>query len=339
MGDVVQQPSQPGEDPQQPGPPPGPGEKPPADDHSGHEPGDARPADPHPGDSRPGDSQHGGARPGDALSGDALQPFTPADAAPAGPASPGAGSQGETDPGAALDPEQLRQFQQFQQFQRFQELQRQRGAEAPQHSTDVPPPPVPYGYYPYPPRPPLWRRLLNRFVRRLIYVAVALVGLIIAFNVAFDYVFGSSDDDDRPAEETGGGTYETNPILPTSPREAVRMVYQNIAQGRADLACGRFGDDVQPRFARNMGAADCQAAVESLHQAVTSRNNYAEPTFPRDVDPAPEADTVRISSCEMRVRDGPELGMFTVSRVEQGQWLITDHDPEPDPCPGTESGG
>jgi hypothetical protein len=279
--------------------------------------------------------------------------------------SPGAGQAPESSPqpsslqpsgpppqGPQLDAEQLRQFQQFQQFQdflRYSEAQRhgqgyipqpppaelahaQQATPAPHHSwLPAPPPAGPPALPLAPPRPglPRWaRRLLKRIVRWVLLLAV----LALAGTWAYNHFFGSSGDENRPAAETGGGTYRTNLILSTQPYEAVRMVYQHVAQGRADLACGRFDEATQRKFATDLRYVDCAQAVAALHAKVTHVNSYAE-SIPSSVSGQPPEGTVHISSCQFGVRGGPNLGAFTVTQVEKGQWLITGHAAEPDPCP------
>jgi hypothetical protein len=44
---------------------------------------------------------------------------------------------------------------------------------------------------------------------------------------------------------------------------------------------------------------------------------------------------VTIDSCSFSITGGPALGVFTVSKVELGQWLITSHAPGPAKCSGT----
>ncbi len=177
--------------------------------------------------------------------------------------------------------------------------------------------------------------LANKYFRRVLYVLV----LLIAAKIAYDSTFGGDDTGDRPAAETGGGTYRTNQILSTKPYEAVRQVYDAIAQedqqsGQplVDHACGRFREDVQQQFAENMGYRDCRVAVLELHEQVTQVNDYAE-SMPSSGFEQPLGDTLRISSCDFPIVGGPNLGAFTVSKVEKGQWLITGHQAEPTPCP------
>ncbi|GLY63581.1 hypothetical protein [Amycolatopsis taiwanensis] len=255
-----------------------------------------------------------------------------------------------------LDAEQLRQFRQFQQFQdflRFSEAQGQDGKhEQPATGGQLvpgqgaPPAPPPGGSLqvaapPHLPAPrpkiraPRWaKRLAGKLLSALLFFLV----LAIAGKLAYDHFFPSNDDN-RPASETGGGTYHANKILSTQPYEAVRTVYDAIAQkdpNPEDMvarACGRFREDIQQKFAVDLGFADCHAAVLALHEQVTNVNSYAEsiPSY-RSGQPT---DSVRIDSCSFSISGGPALGVFTVTKVEKSQWLITGHEPGPPTCAGT----
>lgn len=229
-------------------------------------------------------------------------------------------------PAPRPDPDQARQFEEFRKFQEFLRFQEaQRGGDE-------------FGAYPPSGRPPRklgWLRpLRNKYFRRLLYLALLLLAVVIAY----DYTFGGEDSGDRPAAETGGGTYRTNHILSTKPYEAVRMVYDRIAQAEpgvgdsmVDQACGRFREDVQQQFAENMGYSDCREAVVALHRNVTRVDDYAE-SMPSSGFEQPPGDILRIDSCDFPITGGPPLGVFTVSRVEKGQWLITGHEVTKD-CP------
>ncbi|EHR48962.1 hypothetical protein SacmaDRAFT_0666 [Saccharomonospora marina XMU15] len=247
------------------------------------------------------------------------------------------------------DPEQLRQFEQFQQFQQFlrfqeaQRAQRQIGTELTQHgqqsllptgTQDLVPQPPPTGS-----KVPGWLRWLGK---KLLGWLIFFILLAIALTWAYNYFIGGDDDNSsESAAKMGGGTYKTNELLSKEPHEAVRSVYDAIAQTDprtntpliAD-ACGRFDNDnrqIQQRFASNLGYADCRQAVLGLHAEVTNVNDYAESIHPRRYDA--NAGSLRIDSCDFDVKGGPALGVFTVTQVEFGQWLITGHEPGPATCP------
>lgn len=284
------------------------------------------------------DGQQDPEQPGDEIaSGSAVEPARPQSPAPQDPAEPP-----ELDPEQARQFEQFRQFQQFQEFQRFQEAQRQAG-------TDVVP------GQPYPPvatttqdvvpresgrqRPkvPGWLQWLGK---KLIGWLIFFILLAIALTWAYNYFFGTGDSDDNAAQ-MGGGTYHTNELLSDKPYEAVRQVYDAIAQEDPDTgrplvaqACGRFDNQrgIQQRFAENLGYQDCRRAVLALHDEVTHVNDYAESIYPRHYDLG--AKTLRINSCEFTIEGGPALGTFVVTRQEyENQWLITGHERGPKTCP------
>jgi hypothetical protein len=265
---------------------------------------------------------------------------------PAGESEPGKEIQpGRSAQPAPLDEEQLRQFQQFQQFQdylKFTEAQRQAGGQLVSPEAPAPVPhltwqPTPTGAPPAelvpasPPRPqvPGWLKWVGRKILGWV-VLLLILGLAAAWLL--NHFFPSNTNDNRPAAETGGGTYKTNQILSDKPYEAVRQVYDAIAQNLAPQACGRMRVDIQQKFAADMGYGDCPQAVLGLHSKVSSRNDYAE-SLPSSVSEPIPGDTFTISSCQFGVHGGPALGAFTVTKVEKGQWLIVGHTNEPDPCP------
>jgi hypothetical protein len=269
------------------------------------------------------------------------QPAQPGQPAPPLPAQPG--QPGQLQPAQPqLDPEQLRQFQQFQQFQdflRYNEAQQRGGQMVPTQQGIPPVPPPPPGgplqlATPAPsPRPKIRvPRFLRRLAGKLLSAFLFLVVLIIAGKLAYNHFFPSQDDN-RPASETGGGTYHANKILSPEPYEAVRKVYQQIAQGRPDLACGYFDIPVQQKFATDLGYADCQQAATDLKVNVTNVNDYAE-SIPSSVSEQ-YGDTVVVDSCRFTISGGPALGVFTVTKVDKGQWLITGHEPGPKTCAPT----
>jgi len=284
-------------------------------------------------DQRPGgDTPPGGIpAPGEPVSGE--------------PASPAGTEPGATPP---MDAEQLRQFQQFQQFQeflRFNEAQQQgatmvpsqprQPAQAPHGPPPVPPPGGELVARPPGPKAPKWmRKLGGKALSALIFFLLLGLGLTWAYN----HFFGTGDDDATTEEfvEGGGGTYRTNQILSTNPYEAVRTVYDAVAQNLVPQGCGRFAETQQQEFAQNLGFADCKVAVESLHGQVGSVNDYAE-SVPSYTSKPIEGDTITIDSCQFPIDGGPALGVFTATKVEKGQWLITGHQPGPRDCPAPSS--
>ncbi|WP_410656629.1 hypothetical protein [Amycolatopsis sp. lyj-112] len=252
---------------------------------------------------------------------------------------PKAGGQ----PAPRIDEEQLRQFQQFQQFQdylKFTEAQKQGltpsepAQPLTQHYGGQPPAPPgpPPGELVKPPRPraPRW---LRRLGGKVVAWLIAILLIAIAGTIVYRQIFPS--DEGKTSEQIaaeGGGRYRTNHVFSTSPYEAVRFVYHNVAQGRVDDACGRFEENIQTTFALDLGYEDCRLAVEGLHAQVTKKNDYAE-SLPSYTSVPVEGTTLTIDSCTYAVKGGPALGTFTVTQVDKGQWLITRHAPGPKICP------
>lgn len=248
---------------------------------------------------------------------------------------------------AQLDPAQLEEFRQFQQFQEFLKYSEAQGSGQPPPGSQDPgqpgvstPPPFPPGGQPgsqtgqaRDPRPrrpkrPVWRTLLgSKLFRRLVYILIA----IIALNTAYQHYFGVDDSDD--AAKTGGGKTRTNLVLPTTPRETVRLLYDHITKPAPVEACQLFTPQAAKSFASNMHTATCQIAINELNAKVTSKAMYAEPVFPSHLSQPPMGNTMRISSCELEVQNGERLGEFTLRKISKGQWIITGHQREPRPCP------
>jgi hypothetical protein len=284
----------------------------------------------HVAEQRGDDGQNGGDEPGKDI-----QPSTPSQPAAQQP----------------LDEEQLRQFQQFQQFQdylKFSEAQREGGGELVSQQPQPPAPrqnwlPAPTGEQPRelapagPSRPkaPTW---LKRLGGKILGWIVALVIIGLALSWGYHRLSPSSANDNRPAAETGGGTYHTNRLLSRNPYQAVRAVYDGIGKNdpnrqlMAGKSCGPMREDIQQKFAVDMGYTDCAQAAYGLAAQVTNLNAYIE-SIPSYVS-APYGDKdVTVYSCQFGIHGGPSLGTFTVSEVENGQWLITGHSADPTTCP------
>ncbi|MEA5361999.1 hypothetical protein VA596_20865 [Amycolatopsis sp., V23-08] len=244
-----------------------------------------------------------------------------------------------------MDPAQLEQFRQFQQFQdylRFTQAQQGNEPAPPQGAGQV----QQYagGYPPVPPGPPhdlvpaeRRRRPAPKWLtwlgKKVIAWVLAFVVLAVAGTWLYNHFFpnDAGKTSEQLAQE-GGGTYHTNHILSTSPYEAVREVYDAVAQNLVPQACGRMDEPIQQKFAQDMGYADCQVAVHELNRQVKSKNDYAE-SMPSYVSEPLPGDSFTISSCKFGIRGGPALGAFTVQKVEKNQWLIVGHTNEQTPCP------
>ncbi|MGV9361118.1 hypothetical protein [Amycolatopsis sp. NPDC003731] len=267
----------------------------------------------------------------------------PVQGAPALPQPSGTSAQPPTDP---AELEQFRQFQQFQDYLRFTQSQ-QGNQPAPTPDAGVvqappsqpapqqggQPPMIPEGYQLVPVerrRVPKWATWLGK---KVLAWVLALIILGVAGTWLYNHFFpNDSGKTSAQLAQEGGGTYHANHILSTSPYEAVRQVYDAVAQNLVPQACGRMREDVQQKFAQDLGYADCQVAVRELNRQVQNKNDYAE-SMPSYVSEPIPGDSFTISSCQFGIRGGPALGAFTVQKVEKGQWLITGHTNEPTPCP------
>ncbi len=240
-----------------------------------------------------------------------------------------------------MDPAQLEQFRQFQQFQDYLRFTQSQQGNQPAPPPDAgvvqappsQPPVIPPGYQLVPAerrRAPRWLSWLGK---KVIAWVLALVILGVAGTWLYNHFFpNDSGKTSAQLAQEGGGKYQTNHILSTSPYEAVREVYDAIAQNLVPQACGRMDEPIQQKFAQDLGYADCQVAVHELNRKVTSKNKYAE-SMPSYVSEPIPGDRFTISSCRFGIEGGPALGAFTVQKVEKSQWLITAHTNEPNPCP------
>ncbi|SFW46781.1 hypothetical protein [Amycolatopsis australiensis] len=302
-------------------------------------PGQGSPALPQPGGGSSGPSQGSPALP---------QPGggapAPSQRPPALPQPSGTPAQPPIDP---AELERFRQFQQFQDYLRFTQAQ-QGNQPAPYPDAGMvqappsQPPMIPPGYQLVPAerrRAPKWLSWLGK---KVIAWVLAIVILGVAATWLYNHFFpNDSGKSSAQLAQEGGGTYHTNHVFSKSPYEAVRMVYQDIAQGSVEDACGRFAydagkyGDIQTKFAQDLGQNDCRQAVQAIHAQVQpkDRNDYAESVPSYVSEPLP-GDVVTIDSCSFPITGGPALGVFTVTKVEMGQWLITRHAPGPAKCAG-----
>lgn len=267
------------------------------------------------------------------------------DVEPAGAKTPASGSP-------PIDPAELEQFRQFQQFQdylRFTQAQQGNQPAPPPDagvvqappSQPVPqqggrPPVIPPGYQLVPADQPRRRpapKWLTWLGKKVLAWVLAFIVLAVAGTWLYNHFFpNDAGKSSAQLAQEGGGKYRTNHILSTSPYEAVREVYDAIAQNLVPQACGRMDEPIQQKFAQDLGYADCQVAVNELSRKVTNKNEYAE-SMPSSVSEPYPGDRFTISSCQFGIKGGPALGAFTVAKVPKGQWLIVEHTNEPNPCP------
>lgn len=253
---------------------------------------------------------------------------------------PPAGPVPASPPPPPIDPEAVRQFQQFQQFQELMRQQQEQGFEQ-----GTPPPAgflQPWG--PPPPQPspqPLWRRMLRTAAGKLVSLAVVALLLAGAGYWLINKLPGSGPPESPgPPHVIGGKKAETNLIFETDPRNAVQKIYDDIAQGDATSACGRFTDDARAQFADHFHrfGASCEEIVAAIHTDVEdarTKDDYANPSRLSTVAMKPTTESVPVSSCTLGVTGGPPLGMLTVSKIDRstgGQWIVTRHEAEADSC-------
>jgi hypothetical protein len=239
---------------------------------------------------------------------------------------------------APVDPEQVRQFQQFQQFQELMRQAKEQGFPQGQ----APPPGFLQPWGPPPKQNPV-RRALNAIVGKIVTAVVVALLLVAAGYLAIDYFFGGAPSQ-PPASQLGGGKQKTTLLFEESPRAAVQRIYDDVAQGDPEGACGRFTENARAEFTSHFGSygGDCLEIVEALGAEVVpgQKSEYANPAKMTAVSRLPATDTVTVSSCTLGVRGGPLLGRLTVSRDRgsQGgnQWIVTAHEQET--CASTPTG-
>ena len=241
-----------------------------------------------------------------------------------------------------ITPEQVRQFQEFQ---RFQELMREQAEKG--FPPGNPPPGLLQPWGPPPPKESFGKRLLKSAVSKIVTGLVVLAILTLGAYLAIDYFFGT-DRDQPPASQTGGGKAETNLIFETEPRLAVWKVYEDIAQGDAKSACGRFTDGARAEFARNMSqyGDSCSEIVDTIHKevdALSMKAEYGEPYIPASAVVV-DGKSATVSSCALDVVGGPRLGLLTLSEIPnsdgpggEAQWIVSGHQTEP-ACPTGSTG-
>jgi hypothetical protein len=233
-----------------------------------------------------------------------------------------------TEPDATPNPqddEAFRQYQQFLEFQKFQEWQRQQGTYGSTAPTATRA------------NRPWWKHLLGllrfKFVRRLLYLLLAVVLILMAIN----HFFGSGGHSD------GGGTPSgnapgTNPhpgwsAGSSDPGAAVIGVYNYIAY-TPDVACSLFTDSGKAAFAAASGAPDCTSAARQLHAQVANPVTYSDPQLDQNAVPKSKLQPdLSVTSCQIQVTDGPPLGDFHLHRQPDGGWMIDGYQKQTPHCP------
>ncbi|HEX2134009.1 MAG TPA: hypothetical protein VHH15_20885 [Actinophytocola sp.] len=232
---------------------------------------------------------------------------------------------------APVDPEEFRQFQEFKQFQELMRQQKEQGF--PQG-----PPPPPGSLQPWGPPPPRQnpvKRALRAIAGKIVTAVIVVLLLVAAGYLAIDYFLGDAPSQPT-ASERGGRKQEGTLLFEENPRAAVRWVYDDVAQGDPERACGRFTVKARDQFAENFSAYGntCEEAVAGLNAEVVpgQKSEYANPSEMNSVDRYPTTDSVTVSSCTLGVRGGPPLGQLTVTRDRNSkggnQWIVTAHESE-----------
>ncbi|MCT2587238.1 hypothetical protein [Actinophytocola gossypii] len=232
---------------------------------------------------------------------------------------------------APLDPDEFRQFQEFKQFQELMRQQREQGV----------PPGLPPGWGPPPRQNPVKRAL--RAVGGKIATAVIVVLLLVAAGyLAIDYFLGGPPAQ-PPASQIGGRQQEGTLLFEENPRAAVQRVYDDVAQGDPESACGRFTEEARADFAEHFASYGdtCEEVVAGLNAEVVpgQKSEYANPAEMTSVTRGTTTDSVTVSSCTIGVQGGPPLGRMTVTRdwnsKGTNQWIVTAHEAET--CTGVPS--
>jgi hypothetical protein len=253
----------------------------------------------------------------------------------------------------------MAEYQRFQEFQRFQDYQRfVQGQQGPALPAPIPPQQPPGEL---PPRselesqlvgmrqqlsriervtnPPTWQKILrNKWLHRLIWlviiIALATWGVP---KLVHHYLGGSepsADADKHPGEIQGSGR------LAPDVKDAVAAVYHIVAESPPDIACLEFSPAARTTFGHDLsvgvgGRATCREAVRAINAKLgpAGIKAYTNVQIPDDALHSTDHKTVQISSCDIPLVSGPHLGLFMLTQQGTGDWLITGHSNEPNPCP------
>jgi hypothetical protein len=193
------------------------------------------------------------------------------------------------------------EHQEFREFRRYRELERAR------HD-----------------RPALDRFLNGRFFRRV----SALVLTLAFLTGGYEYLFGDDGEDDWA--QFGPGPKAAPGRLAESPATAMYALYNGISKSvDPKPLCFLFDDRGASEFARSNHVPSCEEAVR-LFYGKTDRDPRSFLT-PGKGSPRGVAE---ISSCAADLKPGTaRLGRFLFTEPLPGEWLISGHSPEPDPCP------
>jgi hypothetical protein len=216
-----------------------------------------------------------------------------------------------------FDPELFKRFRDYQEFKKFQEWEHHGGTKG---STRRP-------------GRPLWQRiLLSRYVRAPLGCLVVLLVLgLVTYIVLLRFLHVDDDPGVGPdGKQIRGGPNQSNQVLPQSPKDAIRAVYQYTGVNNGKLVCLLLTPDAAKTFAANLGAPTCEQAVAGAAAKVTDAGAYGNPKFP-DGSAVVTGDQADVRSCVTTVTGGPRLGLFHLSK-QSGGWLIIGHENEPIDC-------
>lgn len=256
-------------------------------------------------------------------------------------------------PPQGMDADEYRRFQEFQRFQDYQ-----RFVEAQRQGANLPVPVQPNQPVPHHPEqaletrldsmrqqlariekvtnPPTWQKILrNKWLHRGIWLIVIIVLVTWGVPKLINHYFGGNNNPGGPAalhpgQVSGSGKLYNNPA------DAVAEFYHVVMAappGNA-TACEAPTNAGGQQLAHDLGVANCVAAVNKIYGELTppARTAYEYVQVP-DSAIVRNGDTAQVSSCAMTIDAGPRLGLFLLTRNPTGDWQITGHQNEPNPCP------
>lgn len=161
-----------------------------------------------------------------------------------------------------------------------------------------------------------------------------LVVVLLVLSYLYEINFGGGDSESGAGIATSRGGAVGNHFVSKIPRETVTALYDSVANKRENNGCGLFENDlVRQKFVNAFDGADCPATMRLLNSRVTDSMSYVNKLlYPPESLKEPVGDTFVISSCAMTVTGGPKLGRFTLAKVGDGVWIISDYEAEPS-CP------
>jgi hypothetical protein len=249
-----------------------------------------------------------------------------------------------------LDADEYRRFQEFQRFQDYQRFtQGQPGnlpAPAPHHhelATHLADMRQQLARIEKVTNPPTWQKVLrNKWLHRLAWLIVLIVLATWGVPTLIHHYFGSSQTNNpaalHPGSVPGSGKLYNNP------KDAVAEFYHVIEGGPPGnvTACEVLTNTGQAAFARDLGVATCADAIQEVFGKLGTDGQaaYSQVSVP-DSAVLQTGNTAQVSSCGMQINTDPRLGLFLLTQNPTGDWQVTGHRSEPNPCPAasTTTGG